>query len=652
MAGVREAVVHGDFGGAEVRLRRVRASERLSRPFVVELEVDAPEQPLDLLPLLTGKVGAEISDGSGVVRRFHGRLVEAEQVVNDEAGQRYRLELRPWLSLLDRNLNSRIFQSLSALDIVRQVFDDAGFSDYEVEVSASPRQRDYCVQYRESDCNFVSRLLEEEALRYFYRHEADRHVLVISDGSPHSGPTLPFRLDTAAKGMKEAHVGAWSLRAAPGAQKVTLRDYDFENPTKDVTGDKDESGEHPRDDVEIYDHPPATGEVTEAAIARTYAEGMLKAERAERRVYLGISDEAALACGETLTLEDHPDPACNRAYHLVGLVHDSSVQTYRSGAGSGLEMTVAIEAIPDDVPWTPPRATPRPRVSGPQTATVVGEAGEVIYVDNHGRVKVQFHWDRQGKMDEKSSFWIRVSQGWADGGFGSVFLPRIGEEVIVDFLDGDPDCPIVTGRVYNGDKKLPYDLPAKKTVSVIKTQTVGDEGSYPETEDPPSGKGYNELRFEDEGGKQEIFMRAQRNYERHVHFDEKRKTGRDVGVRVGRSRRTEVRKHEALFVETGDETREVQQGSRQTKINKSDALTVETGNYSVDVSMGKAKIEAAQEILLKVGNNTVKISPTGVEVHGLTVKITADTTLEASGLKSDFKASTLLTINGLPVMIN
>jgi type VI secretion system secreted protein VgrG len=255
-------------------------------------------------------------------------------------------------------------------------------------------------------------------------------------------------------------------------------------------------------------------------------------------------------------------------------------------------------------------------------------------------------------MDNNSSCWIRVSQSSADGGFGHMHIPRIGEEVIVDFLDGDPDRPIVTGRVYNSARMPPYTLPDEKTKSTWKSQTVGSSGSYDGAENPPSGNGFNEIRFEDKGGSEEVFIHAQRVMNSWYRLDETRKTGRDTAIRVGRNRQTNIQKNETLTVETGDETRNIQQGSRQTTIQKADTLTLNTGDYSMKVSAGQATFEAMQQITLKVGSNSIVISQQGVTIKALTVSVTADTTLAVKGLTSDLEASTMMTIKGAMVMIN
>ena len=667
------ARVVSTLGADALLLTGFSVVERLGEPFTITIDVLSRAE-FDFMPHLGTGFGIAMSDHPLLQRSFNGILFEAQHTGDDDEGVRYRLTLRPWASLMATGVNTRLFQKMSALQIIEQVIKKAGFSGYEIQIKQAGRTaREYCVQYRESDFAFISRLMEEEGVYYFYKHKPDSHVMVLCDdpsSHPLVDPAVAFHPEGAHENT-EPHLTEWGERVRPGVQKVSLRDSHFRDPQNTFSGEKAASEEGPNDKAEIYDFPGGYSHDDDAGSASgaTYAQLRLQASRAERRLMYGRGTIFSLGAGSRIKIKGHGHKPYNEEVLLVGAVHTYVAQSYASGGGEGVDMAISVEATPAAVVWRPMLRTPKPLVAGPQTALVVGPEGEVIHVDDYGRIRVKFYWDRRGGGSEsmptadQRSCWVRVSQGWADGGFGAIHIPRVGEEVIVDFLEGDPDRPIVTGRVYNGERMPPYPLPAEKTKSTWKSQTVGEAGQYDETEEPPSGgsKGFNEFRFEDKGGKEEVFLHAQRDYKAWVRHDEQRKTGRDVAVRVGRDRKTEVKKNETLIVETGDETREVKKGSRKTTINKADELTVETGdkkttvsmaNYSVDVSKGKATVVAMQEILLKVGGNTVKISPMGIEIKGLTVKITADTTLEAQGLKSDIKASTMMTINGALVMIN
>lgn len=659
----RQARITTMLGKDVVLLDRLSAEERLSEPFVITVDVISEHGEVDFMPQLGTGVGMSMMENRQISRFFHGILWEAQQTGETPQGLGYRLILRPWTALLSLGLNSRIFQNQTTPDIVRAVFDGAGFTHYDLtRLKGTYKPREYCVQFRESDFAFFSRLLEEEGVYYFFEHGEDGHTLVLADDpSCHEpGPDLdrlPFVRPGAERARRKAHLSTWSERLSTAAQKVSLREFHFIKSAERFDSANAAAGEYENDRAELYDYPggyTAYGEGPAGEEGRRYAAVRLDAARAERRKYLGTGDAFGLACGTRFALEEHHHAPYNQDYLIVGATHHISAESYRAGGGQGYQIDVGVEAIPADTTWRPRLRTPKPLAGGPQTATVTGPPGEVIHVDQYGRVKVQFHWDRLGKFDDKSSCWVRASQAWADTGFGTMLIPRIGEEVVIDFLDGDPDQPLITGRVYNNLRTVPYDLPADKTRSTWKSRTVGKSGAYDGAEEPPKPDqaGYNELRFEDKGGSEEVYLHAQRDLQAWVRLDESRKTGRDAKVRVGRDRKTEVKRHETTIVETGDETRTIKKGSRASKVHKDDDLTVETGDYSVKISKGKALIEAKREILLKVGSNTVKISPQGVEIKGLTIKAEAQTSLSAKGLTGEVKASTLLTLNGLPVMIN
>jgi type VI secretion system secreted protein VgrG len=672
--------------GDQLLLAGFIAAERLSEPFTISLDVLA-EKEIDFIQHLGSGFGVDMTEDARLARPFNGVLFEAQHVSDDDEGVRYRLTLRPWTLLLDTGLNTRLWQDKSARDIIKAVFEQAGLSGFEFRLRGDSKPRHYCVQYRESDFEFVSRLMEEEGYFYFFEHEPAKHTLVIADdASAHKPVPGMAELEYTSEGGKEnvfAHLTSWAERVRPGVQKVSLRDSHFMKPFDAYAGEADTTGQGANDKAELYDYPGAYSYVDDTGARREgskVAGLLLEASRAERRLMEGSGNAFALAVGSRVKIKDHPHGPYNEEVRVLGAVHSYTGQAYATGGGSGVDMSVSIEATPIATPWRPPLRTAKPVVQGPQTAIVVGpDEAKGIHVDKYGRVRVKFYWDRRDKgpngqevQPDHRSCWVRVAQGWADGGFGAMHIPRVGEEVVVSFLEGDPDRPIVTGRVYNAERMPPYALPAEKTKSTWKSQTVGDSGQYQETEEPPAGneKGFNELRFEDKGGSEEVFLHAQRDYKAWVRHDESRKTGRDVTVRVGRSRKTEVKKDETLIVETGSEVHTVKAGSRKTTINKADELKIETGDKKLEVSMGnwanqvkmgnytlkcdlgKVTVEAMQEIELKVGMNSIKISQMGVEIKGMMVNAKADIAMTVEGLKTDVKANAMLTANGPIVMIN
>ena len=677
----RLARVDTGLGADKVFLERFTYHAHLSEPFLLLVDVVA-ERPTDFTNALYKPVSIATSPELGAQRQFNGLLFGVERREDSQDGAHYQLAVRPWLAALTERVDIRIFQEMSAVDIIKKVFQSAGFADFKVKLQGQHPVREYCVQYRESDFAFVSRLMEDEGICYFFEHDGGRHVLVMADSpAAHVAakglPSLEFQPPGSERSKRKVNAWRWDEHLSTAPAKHELTEYAFLTPGQKNTGAEAAQAAGPQH--EVYDHPSGFGALAEGEIqggkmpgeSKRLSKLRLEALRAEVKGYHCESDALALNAGDKVTLKKHPQPALNGDYLVVSITHAFTAQHYRSGGGGDeFSAEASMECIPYSQPWRPRLKTPKPVTAGPQTARVVGPlidpkpTEDSIFVDKHGRVKVQFHWDRQGKNDPKSSCWMRVSQGWADGGFGAMFLPRIGQEVIVDFLNGDPDRPIITGRVFNAAKMPPYPLPARKTVSTLKTRSVGKIGPYPEAEEAPGGSdiGFNELRFDDAGGKVELYIHAQRDMNSWVRLDEHKKVGRDRALRIGRNQETHVKKNETFIVETGDEKREVSKGSRETKIQKDDVLkvalgdlkqTISTGNLSVKVSKGKAKIEAMQSIELKVGTSTLKLTPTSITLKAMTITIDAKTTLAAkAGLTSELKGGVMVNINGAMVMIN
>ncbi len=689
----RLASIQTSLGRDAVVLDRFTASARLSEPFLILADVTA-DGPVDFRKALYKPVAIKAGGPAGVARPFHGLLFGVERHQDTEDSAHYQLVIRPWLAALAERTDIRIFQNKTVKDILAEVFAGAGFNDFDPSgLSGDYPVREYCVQFRETDFAFASRLMEEEGIYYFFRHEDSRHMMVLGDGpQAHKAGAgvarVDFLNDASQRSARKVNLWRWTERLSTAGARLDLGEHHFLMPSQSNLSFEQASGDGVRAGSAQYDHPAGVGGYAEASVIKAsklpdqtkrFAKLRLDAQRAETRKYFGEGSAFAAGCGDKLGMAAHPQSDLNADYLLVATTHVYSAASYQSGGGDDFHLECHVEAIPFSVRWRPLHRTPKPVAGGPQTAVVVGPlvspgpTDDTIHVDEHGRVKVQFFWDRQGKLDQNSSCWVRVSHHWADGGFGAVVLPRIGQEVIVDFLDGDPDRPIVTGRVYNAARMPPYPLPAKKTVSALKSRTVGKPGQYPEAEEPPpaSTPGFNELRFEDAGGKEEVFVHAQRDMNSWVRFDEQTKIGRDTKLRVGRDKDVSIKRHLKTTLDEGDETRTLTKGSRTTKIKKDDTLTlvdgnlkttvqsgnhdttVSKGNLSVAISKGKATIEAAQSIELKVGSTTIKLTPSSIEMSAMTIKIEAKMALSAKGdLTAELKAGTMLTINGAMVMIN
>jgi type VI secretion system secreted protein VgrG len=667
----REAVISLPIPQS-ARLERFESVERLSEPFVIEVDVICEEVEVDFLTHLGEAALITVGQEGAQQRTFSGLIFEAEFQEEVEAGYRYHLTLRPWLYALSRNLDSIIFQNKSTKDIIQAVFDSRNCQDVDftrLQKTYSPRE--YCVQYRESDFAFVSRLMEQEGIYYFFDHSDGRHVMVLCDdtSSHDDSPYEELEYVAAKQTVLGDRVWRWTETVATGAEnKATFRDYDFTNPQKSLEGahtltaqqfggdtetpederritDGDQApagAASPANKAEVYDYP--TGFV-DTDRGQTLAETAMLAHQAERRSYRGVGDPGSLACGYLLQLSKHPLPRLNQKYLVVGLTYRMDAQAYVSGGdGASDEQPVVVEivATPADTPWRSPRITPWPVARGPETATVVGPSGETIYTDKYGRVKVKFHWDR-AKPSADSTCWIRVASSSGDGGFGHVVLPRIDQEVVVDFLNGDPDRPLIVGTVYNAAKMPPYGLPDDKTRSVWRSHTI--QGGADE---------YNEISFEDKTGAEVLNVQAQKDRTTLVkHDDTKTVTG-----------------NLSTTVSDGDETRSVSKGKRTTTVQQDEALTVNQGNmkttvstgnantditlgdYTLNTDAGKVSITAMQSITLTVGSSSVTIDPTGVTIKGMIISAEATVQLVGKGIMVQLNGSAMTQVQGAIVMIN
>jgi len=444
----------------------------------------------------------------------------------------YSAELVPWLWLLTQTTDSRIFQNLSVPDIVEQIFTEQGFRDYKVSLHDSYDQREYCVQYRETDFNFISRLMEDEGIFYFFEHEKGKHVLVLAD-SPEDHKACPKQESaryhtTTGRWIDEDVVTGIEKRQEITSSKYTLTDFNFRTPGTDLKVEVT-SGQAVGDkELEIYDHP---GEYDKRAKGERYSNLRMQEQETRITTITGNSNCRAFCSGYRFDLKNYfRSDLTDKSLVLTQVAHSASQEgTYLTGSGdSDFAYTNQFNCILFDVPFRPMRMTAKPLVQGSQTAIVTGPSGEEIYTDEHGRVKVQFHWDREGKKDDKTSCWIRVSQLWAGSSWGAMYIPRIGHEVIVDFLEGDPDQPIIIGRVYHGTNKPPYSLPAEKTKSTIKSDSS------------KGGGGSNELRFEDKKGQEEIFLHGQKDWTIAIENDKNQTVGHDETLSVGNNREKTV----------------------------------------------------------------------------------------------------------------
>ena len=472
-----------------------RAHERLSAPYEVNLNIACEDEIV--FDDVIGKEAVLTIVGDVKDRFIHGIVSEFMQTGSKGRFFLYETRVVPSLWLLSLEQDCRIFQNKTVQDIITQVLKDGGITTdrFAFRLQGQYQPREYCVQYRETDLNFISRLLEEEGIFYFFEHGENKHVVVFADSTvaykPIAGdPNVTFNPSEGTVPEEECIIGfACSRRIFSG--KVTRRDYNFEKPALDLTA-QEKAKEYPK--LELYDYP---GEYSDTQRGKQLAQVRLQESMTYQTAAEGNSVCPRLVPGSTFTLTDHERKDFNQEYLLVEVTNTGTqpqVLEEQAVGGSAMSYSNRFLAIPSAVIFRPRRSALQPVVEGVQTAIVVGPAGEEIYTDEHGRVKVQFHWDREGKRDEKSSCWIRVSQVWAGELWGAMHIPRIGQEVIVDFIEGDPDRPIITGRVYHGINKPPHPLPDEKTKSTIMSNTT------------PGGKTHNELLMEDKQGKTQVVL--------------------------------------------------------------------------------------------------------------------------------------------------
>jgi type VI secretion system secreted protein VgrG len=573
----RNIRINTPLGPQALLFQQMTGHEALSTPFEYKVQLLSPKSDLDLSALLGQLATIEVDMRAGGTRYFNGYVTSFSYVGSYQGSEvaplgRYEMTLRPWLWLLTLSTNCRIFQKETTTDIVKNIWRQHGFSNFREALTRTTRTWDYSVQYRETDFNYTTRLLEQEGIYYYFEHENGKHTLVLAD-APSAHKPMPGYADVpffaGSSGARRDHLSTWAVgrQMRPGAFATT--DYDFTNPRADLSAKLEKPASHKLAAFEVYDYP---GEYLTGQEGEVHARIRLEEHQADHHVVTTTGNAMGLSPGGKFALSGHPRPDQNKEHLIVSASYELSSAAYHSGNDDESEFEGSYTMIPADVQYRPPTVTPKPRVDGPQTARVVGRKGEDIWHDKHNRIKVQFHWDREGKKDENSSCWVRVAQQWAGSGFGFCFIPRIGQEVVVDFLEGDPDQPLIVGRVYNQDNMPPYS----KTQSGIKTRSTKGGGV----------DNYNEIRFEDLKGSEEIFIQAEKNHVIVVKNDESHKIGNDrtkeikndETVTIGNNRKEKV---------GADETIEVL-GQRTRKVTKDETVTV-TGNRTVTIKSAESR---------------------------------------------------------------
>lgn len=518
----RDIIVSIAAISSEIFFARMEGSDEISSPFAYSLLISTKD--MDVKPLDVLGTPALITVKGDTPRHFHGYVADfaMEEIRADLTF--YRMTLRPWLWFLSLDSDNRIFQEKSVPDIVEEVFKAYPDAKFKLNLRGKYDKREYCVQYGESDLHFVQRLLEDEGIFYFFDHAEDGHTLMIVDAndSLEPGPEsekIPYEPDSRVSFRDGDFITQWVPKAQVRTGKFTATDYDFEKPSFDLMALTSAPIGHKQDKAESYHYP---GRYVELSPGDKIVERRLHELQADQHRVTAKGTARQLCSGRSFTLELFPREAENEAYIVIRATYvmwDEELRAGQSRDGSGYE--VALELSPSRVTFRPARRTPKPRMQGPQTAVVVGPAGAEIFCDEYSRVKVHFHWDRLDQKNENSSCFVRVSAAWAGAGWGFIQIPRIGHEVIVDFLEGDPDQPIITGRVYNGQNSVPYSLPGNASQSGWKSWST------------PTTGGYNEMRFEDKAGAEEVYFQAEKDHVELVKNDETRTIGHDWVEDVG-----------------------------------------------------------------------------------------------------------------------
>jgi type VI secretion system secreted protein VgrG len=681
-------------------LHSFTGTESISRLFNFQLELESEQGAIAAKDIVGKSVTWSVSRQEQAPRYFNGFV---SRFVAGAVGRRklrgYRAEVVPWPWFLTRATDCRIFQNQSTPDIIQAVFNNFGFSDFELALKGSYPKREYCVQFRETAFNFVARLMEHEGIFFFFRHEDGKHTLVLADSTSSYADCPENRVTYSQGSLPTNHVTSWEHHYEFRSGVWTRTDYNFQTPSTNLlTTTRTVLDLAGASKYEIFDYP---GEYFTKQDGEPVTKVRMEEEEAGFSVVTAASQCCTFTPCGTFTLEGHEVDGENASYAITSIHHSASEVSFEPSAG-GTSYSNIFTCIPDSISFRPARATPKPMVQGPQTAVVVGPAGEEIYVDKYGRVKVQFFWDRKGKKDENSSCWVRVAEHWAGKNWGFVCNPRIGQEVLVDFLEGDPDRPLITGSVYNAGQMPPYDLPANLTQSGIKSRS--SKGGSPTN--------FNEIRFEDKMGSEEVYVHAEKDFNRVVENNDTLKVGFDktdkgdqtvqvynnqslavgasgcddgsqtitiwnnqaltVGndqaqdgsqtitiykdrtetVKTGNESVTIEQGNRTVTVQQGNDTHEVSQGNRAVTIDMgNDTLTIKMGNQTTTLNVGSSSTEAMQSIELKVGQNSIKIDQMGITLSGMMVKVQGQVQTQVQGTMVQVSGDAMTQISGGITMI-
>jgi type VI secretion system secreted protein VgrG len=694
-----------DLGKDVLLLDHVAGVEQVSRPFqfqVTLLAEQAENNPSKVDPraLLGTKATVTIGLAEGKKRYINGLIRRFAEGDRDHEFVRYRAEIVPAIALMEMSSHCRIFQNMSAREVIESVLGEYSMVDYSSELNGTYTKRDYCTQYRETDLAFISRLMEESGMFYFFRHSDGKHTLVLADSTtsykdcPVGKEVVfgPGRLSA-----EEGLIDSWETRHQLLTGKWMLRDHDFQQPRNKLEAEAPavQSADATQSLV-MYDYPGGYARFFNMPDQRSgdvqsegdrFAELRMEQDEAQGEIAEGGGNSYGFTSGHTFTVSSRGDQKLSGDYLLTSVQHSASQEPSYDGTLGGAGYSNRFVCIPKGVTYRPPLMTHKPVISGLQTAKVVDEsdsgATEEIWPDKYGRVRVRFPWDRENKF----ACWVRVAQQRAGKHWGFIWIPRVGDEVVISFLEGDPDQPLIVGSLYNADNPVPYTLPANKTQSGIKTKSSPQAGT----------DNYNELRFEDKKGSELITLHAEKDLLTEVENDETRTVDHD--------RTTTIKNNETKTVKDGDEKHTLEKGSQTVKIFKDQSTTIDTGKCSLEVSqgdhtvqvkmgnqsnkvdmgnqtteigmgnqdikvnmgnitteaklgnisikadLGKITLEALQGIELKVGPSSIKVDMSGVTISGLMAKVEGTVQAQVKGLITQVSADAMLKAGGAITMI-
>lgn len=634
----------------------VTGVERISALFEFKISVLSSKETIKPGDLLGQEVTLSMAKPGGDRRIVHGIVTAFAGGATTRSGYRiHDLIVAPKLWVLTRVSDYKVFQKMTAIDIIESILGDHSVA-FKKSLQSDCAEREYCVQFGETDLEFVERLLDEEGIFYYFVHETSGHKLVLCDnagGYPDCAQsTVQYRHGV--EGVSDA-ASSLSLGAQLTDAKYAFRDYDFETPKTMIDGDSKSSLDPASG--KTWEHFVYPGLSTKAASLKRFAGHSVDAADATFETASGESACASLTPGHRFTLEGHPVKALNGVRHLVTEITHSALDPAHFAIRPGMEGKPFYRnefiTIPASRTARPPRRRIKPLARGPQTALVVGPSGEEIHTDKYGRIRVQFHWDRAGKKDEKSSCFVHVAQSLAGNGWGSVFIPRVGMEVVVHFLDGDPDRPLVTGAVYNGANSAPWTVSADSVKTGLMTRSLKSGAAA----------NANELSFEDKKGSEKVLFHAEKDFVREVENDDTLSVGNDQKRTIKNKRTTTIEDgDETLTIKKGNRTETLESGNETLKIEKgnravtlergNDTLTVSVGNKTTKVSAGKILLEAGKGITIKCGSNSIEITPQGVTVSGLKVMVKADASTDVKGAMVNVSGSATVAVKGGIVKIN